>query len=106
MANEAGQRLCVTCSGMFPDSVDVCPNDGTKLLAAGDDDSSTCISFVGVSQVMQDWLGKFIFRHHRRSGAHAQVSRWLLWPISLSSVAARYQIHNFLCVEVRLLVQQ
>lgn len=75
-------------------------------VAAGDDDSSTCISFVGVSQVMQDWLEKFIFRHHRRSGAHAQVSRWLLWPISLSSVAARHQIHKFLCVGVGLLVQQ
>lgn len=36
---------------------------------ASDNDNSTRISFVGVSQVVQDWLEKFIFRHHRRTVA-------------------------------------
>lgn len=40
-----------------------------------DNDGSTSIGFVGVSQVVQDWLEKFIFRHHRRIVAQGRTLR-------------------------------
>lgn len=33
------------------------------------------VAFEGCSELVQDWLGKFIFRHHRRSIAHSRTPR-------------------------------
>lgn len=38
-----------------------------------DADSIISIGFIGVSQAVQDWLEKFIFRHHRRIIAQGRV---------------------------------
>ena len=42
-------------------------------VTASNNNSSTSISFVGLSQVVQDWLEKFIFRHHRRTTAQGRT---------------------------------
>jgi hypothetical protein len=40
---------------------------------ASDAEGITSIGFIGVSQAVQDWLEKFIFRHHRRNIAQARA---------------------------------
>jgi len=40
-----------------------------------DTEGRTAINFVGVNQSVQDWLEKFIFRHHRRTIAQSLMSK-------------------------------
>jgi hypothetical protein len=37
--------------------------------------SSVTVAFVGLSEAVEDWIEKIIFRHHRRSIAHRRVAQ-------------------------------